>query len=66
MIKLWNFLDGKKRVIAALAGAILVWANQYHVAPEMYLNLANSLLGAFTALAVGHAVVKAKADSAEG
>jgi hypothetical protein len=53
-----QYLDGKKRGIAALAGTVLTWAATYDAVPERYLVLAASALSIWTGLAVGHAVVK--------
>ncbi len=68
MDKLLNFLDGKKRGIAAVLGVILTWCMNYHVLPEMYLALFAALNTLFTAWAVGDAVQKnrnRKAEAAE-
>lgn len=57
-----RFLNGKKRAIAAVAGAILPWCYEYHVFPEKYLKLAAIGIGLLTSWGIGHAVQKAKKD----
>lgn len=57
--KIWNWLDGKKTVIASLAGVGLAWAQAKGlITGDTALYLA-AALSAVTGVAVGHKVVKA-------
>lgn len=56
----WAYLDGKKTVIASLAGLGLSWAQATgKVSAETAVYLA-SALSVFTGVAVGHKVQKSK------
>lgn len=62
MKKIWEFLDGKKSVIAALAGVGLAWAESTgHVSGANAMYLASGLT-AITGVAVGHKIVKAASE----
>jgi hypothetical protein len=56
---IWNYLDGKKSVIAALAGLALAWAQaKGYVSPYDGELLAGGLT-VITGVAVGHKITKA-------
>jgi hypothetical protein len=56
---IWGWLDGKKTVIAALAGLALAWAQaKGYVGEESAVYLA-SALAVITGVAVGHKGFKA-------
>jgi hypothetical protein len=60
MQKAWEFLNGKKTVIAALAGLALSWAQaKGYVDGETAVYLATALT-LLTGVAVGHKVTKAQ------
>lgn len=56
----WNYLDGKKRSLATVAGVVMAWAWKYQVAPEMWLDLGNGLLTLLGTVAVTHGAMKGK------
>jgi hypothetical protein len=59
-MQVWNFLNGKKTVIAALAGLALSWAQaKGYVDGETAVYLASALT-LLTGVAVGHKVTKAQ------
>ena len=62
-MKLINFLNGKKRGIAIVAGAVMGWAWQYHILPEQWLSLGNGAVDLLGAGAIAHAVMKSRAKS---
>jgi hypothetical protein len=65
MVKMWEWLDGKKSVIAALAGLGLAWAQaKGYVDGEAAFYLASALT-LITGVAVGHKGFKA-ATTKEG
>ena len=54
----WNYLDGKKTIIAALAGLALSWAQaKGYVDGETAVYLASALT-VVTGVAVGHKAIK--------
>jgi hypothetical protein len=59
MVKVWEWLNGKKSVIAALAGLALSWAQvKGYVDGEAAFYLASALT-LITGVAVSHKVAKA-------
>lgn len=55
----WSYLNGKKTVIAALAGLALAWAQvKGYIGPDTGVLLASGLT-AITGVAVGHKITKA-------
>lgn len=59
MVKVWDWLDGKKSVIAALAGLALSWAQaKGYVDGETAIYLASALT-LITGVAVGDKIRKA-------
>lgn len=58
MVTIWRYLDGKKTVIASLAGVALAWAQaKGWVGPEDAAFFA-ALLTILTGVAVGHKAAK--------
>jgi uncharacterized membrane protein YfcA len=54
----WKWLDGKKSVIAAVAGVLLAWVQAKGWVDEVTAMALASILTAITGVAVGHKIVK--------
>jgi hypothetical protein len=60
----WNYLDGKKSVIAAVAGVAIDWAQYKNLIDGMTALYIALGLTAFTGVAVGHKIAKSKNEQA--
>jgi hypothetical protein len=56
---IWEYLDGKKSVIAALAGLALSWAQAKGYVGQDAAELLTGGLTVITGVAVGHKITKA-------
>jgi hypothetical protein len=60
MNTIWNFLNGKKTIIASLAGVLLSWAQAQGFVSGDTATLLASALTLLTGGALAHKAVKAK------
>jgi uncharacterized membrane protein (DUF441 family) len=61
----WKWLDGKKSVIAAVAGVVLAWVQARGWVDDSTAMMLAGVLTAITGVAVGHKVAKGVSGAAE-
>lgn len=59
LILIWRIANGKKTVLAALAGVALAWAQTKHLVDDVSAVYLTSALAILTGVAVSHKAVKA-------